>query len=274
MTGHMRSKSMTSMMHTSTTLIPAMSVKLMMMTGPIQSSNVKKKQSLIEAYMDEVTKGNPAKCFEMFRMTPELLLHLVDELARHDRFQHSTETVCRHFRKVLRAVHHYAKHLIKPDQNVTGLPEHLQVNKYWPWFEKSTRYHAQEFHSSGRWITSKKELYNYRHLSLRMVIERSFGVLKACFPILNLMPNFKSVRQRYVIVVCCALHNFIRMNNRGGELFRTIGESVGEDSATNSEDNGDARASTSSATQRHVLEMSSASKRAMGEFRDNITDAM
>nr|POF18817.1 hypothetical protein CFP56_51661 [Quercus suber] len=121
-----------------------------------------------KAYMDEVTEGNPAKCYEMFRITPKLLLHLVDELAEHgylkdghgdvnatqavamllyilghntrfrcvaDRFQHSTETVCRHFRKALRAVHHYAKHLIKPDQNVTSLPEHLQVNKYWPWFE-------------------------------------------------------------------------------------------------------------------------------------------
>ena len=110
--------------------------------------------------MDEVTEGNPAKGFEMFRMTPELLLHLVDDLAQHgylrdrqgsvnvtqavamllfilghnthfrcvaDRFQHSTEIVCRHFR--------YAKHLIKPDQNVTGLPEHLEVNKYWLWFE-------------------------------------------------------------------------------------------------------------------------------------------
>ena len=98
-------------------------------------------------------------------MTPELLLHLVDKLAQHgylrdrygevnatqavamllyilghntcfrcvaDRFQHSTETVCRHFRKALRAVHYYVKHLIKHDQNVTGLPEHLQVNKYWP----------------------------------------------------------------------------------------------------------------------------------------------
>ena len=101
-------------------------------------------------------------------MTPELLLPLVDELAQHGylrdglgevnatqamamllyilghntrfkcvtkRFQHSTETVCWHFRKALQAVHHYVKHLIKPDQNVTGLPKHLQVNKYWPWFE-------------------------------------------------------------------------------------------------------------------------------------------
>ena len=113
---------------------------------------------------------------------------------------------------------------------------------------KSTRYHAQEFHSSGRRITSKKELYNYRHSSLQMVIERSLGVLKARFPILNLMPNFKPIRQRYMVIMCCALHNFIRMNNRSDELFRTIGESVGKGSATNSEGSGDDGASTSLAT--------------------------
>ena len=113
---------------------------------------------------------------------------------------------------------------------------------------KSTRYHVQEFNSSGRRITSKKELYNYRHLSLWMVIEQSFGVLKARFPILNLMPNFKPIRQWYVVIVCCALHNFIRMNNRSDELFRIIGESDGKGSATNGEGGGDVRASTSSAT--------------------------
>ena len=36
-----------------------------------------------KAYMDEVTEGNAMNCYEMFRMTPELLLHLVDELAQH-----------------------------------------------------------------------------------------------------------------------------------------------------------------------------------------------
>ena len=61
-----------------------------------------------------------------------------------------------------------------------------------------------------------------------------------------------------MVIVCCALHNFIRMNNRSDELFRIVGESDGEGSVT----------------QRHVLEMSSASKRAMGQFRENITDTM
>ena len=58
------------------------------------------------------------------------------------------------------------------------------------------------------------------------------------------------------------------MNNQSDELFKTVGESDGEGNATN-EGN-----SEGSATPRHVLEMSSASKRAMGQFRDNITDTM
>ena len=64
------------------------------------------------------------------------------------------------------------------------------------------------------------------------------------------------------------------MNNWSDKLFRTVGESVGEGSATNSDDSGDVEASTSLTTQRHILEILSASKRAMGQFWDNITDAM
>ena len=52
------------------------------------------------------------------------------------------------------------------------------------------------------------------------------------------------------------------------------GGSVNEDSVTNSEGSGDTGTSKNLAIQRHVLEMSSASKRAMGQFRGNITDVM
>ena len=112
MTDGRQSKSMTLMMHTSTTSLPTMTVNLMMVIGPIWSPNEKEeaKFNLVnpiveemyaymqrhydkqpmwdsaltnKAYMDKVTEGNPAKCYEMFRMTPELLLHLVDELAQH-----------------------------------------------------------------------------------------------------------------------------------------------------------------------------------------------
>ncbi|KAF3967474.1 hypothetical protein CMV_008528 [Castanea mollissima] len=282
------------------------------------------------AYMDEITEGNPAKCYKMFRMTPELLEHLVDELARHGYLRDGqggpwfkrrvgaidgTHVIARPPANAAQAHRSYKSTITTNVLKHTGhvahicpcwvegsandsrvLKEAIGDRKHgFPWPptgsyylvdsglpigtrflppHKLTRYHAQEFHSSSRQPTSKKELYNYRHPSLQMVIAQSFGVLKACFPILNLMPNFKQTRQCYVIVVCCALHNFICMNNRSDELFRIIGESVGEGSATNNEGSVDTGAATSSATQRRVLEMSDASKRMMGQFRDNITDVM
>ena len=105
--------------------------------------------------MEELEEGNPKKCFELFRMTHQLLLHLMDELRDYgylldgkgdvacthavamflyiighnsqmrfvaDRFQHSTEMILHHFRRVLRVVHSYAKHQIKLDPNMDGLP--------------------------------------------------------------------------------------------------------------------------------------------------------
>ena len=120
-------------------------------------------------YMAEVRDDNPTNCHDMFCMTLDLFYHLVDELKHHgylkegkgrvevqesvaiflniighntrmwpvaDRFQHSTETMDRKFRRVLRAVHTYDQHLIKSDSNVVGLPEHVQGNnKYYLWFE-------------------------------------------------------------------------------------------------------------------------------------------
>ena len=94
---------------------------------------------------------------------------------------------------------------------------------------KATRYHAQEFkRRSTRQQKSGKELFNYGHSSLRMVIERCFRVLKARFPILSNMPKYKQYRQCLVVSACCALHNFIRINNRSDVLFNTW-ENLGRD---------------------------------------------
>ncbi|KAL0002352.1 hypothetical protein SO802_016133 [Lithocarpus litseifolius] len=286
-----------------------------------------------------------------------------------NRFQHSGETVDRKFHRVLRAVHTYGQHLIRPDLNVVGLPEHMQSNnKYYPWFERSigaidgthisawpptektqphrsckstittkvmcacdhdmkftyvhsgwegsahnskvfeeaikdpkhgfpwppegsyylvdseypigasflpphktTQYHAQEFRRSNRQPALGKELFNYRHSSLRMVIGRCFGVLKARFPILSCMANYKQSRQRLVVSTCCALHNFICINNRRDEMFNTwenLGVNRDDVQAGN---NGNSPESCASAERRHVREMSDAAKRAMGEFRDDVT---
>ena len=84
---------------------------------------------------------------------------------------------------------------------------------------KSTRYHAQGFQGANRQPTTPQELFNYRHSSLRMVIERYFDVLKARFLILNEMHSFSLSRQRLIVTACYALHNFIRMYNRADEMF-------------------------------------------------------
>ena len=85
----------------------------------------------------------------------------------------------------------------------------------------ATRYYAQEFRRSSRQPRSGKELFNYSHSSLRMLIERAFGVLKARFPILSCMANYKQYRQHLVISACCPLHNFIYINNRRDVMFNT-----------------------------------------------------
>ncbi|XP_028108003.1 uncharacterized protein LOC114306876 [Camellia sinensis] len=75
---------------------------------------------------------------------------------------------------------------------------------------RSQRYHLQEFH--GCQYSGPKELFNHRHLSLRNVIERTFGVLKKRFPILRSMPNYKSTRQGPLVIACCVVYNWIRLH--------------------------------------------------------------
>ena len=51
------------------------------------------------------------------------------------------------------------------------------------------------------------------------IIERCFGVLKARFPILKMMPNYPIRRQRQIPTAYCTIHNFIRMHNGTDRLF-------------------------------------------------------
>ena len=122
-----------------------------------------------DAFMKEVLNGHPRVCYEMFRMDIDVLWHLCNELKRlrilkedngivsleesvamflyiighntrmrvvSDRFPHSTETIQRLFRCVLRAIHHLGMILIKPDPRYNELPPSLHTNgKYYPWFK-------------------------------------------------------------------------------------------------------------------------------------------
>ena len=107
-----------------------------------------------------------------------------------------------------------------------------------------------------------------------MVIERSFGVLKARFRILSSMANYKESRQRLVVSACCALHNFIHINNRRDEMFNSWENLDVNRDDVQAGNNGNSPESSASAERRHVREMFDAAKRAMGEFRDDVTARM
>ncbi|XLU34203.1 hypothetical protein S245_070269, partial [Arachis hypogaea] len=59
---------------------------------------------------------------------------------------------------------------------------------------------------------NRLELFNKKHSSARNVIERCFGLLKKRWAILR-SPSFYPIRiQSHIIIACCLLQNFIRMN--------------------------------------------------------------
>nr|KAJ0204905.1 hypothetical protein LSAT_V11C500258830 [Lactuca sativa] len=82
---------------------------------------------------------------------------------------------------------------------------------------RNVRYWLRDFHR--RYALTNKEKFNHSHAKLRNVIERAFGVLKACFPILKRMDPFPLVTQRNIVIACFVLHNYIRKEGLSDEYF-------------------------------------------------------
>ncbi|XP_031268757.1 putative nuclease HARBI1 isoform X3 [Pistacia vera] len=126
--------------------------------------------------------------------------------------------------RVLRAV------LDDPDQNFPSIPE----GKYYlvdmdysntegfiaPYL--GVRYHVHEYRGANKLPRNAKELFNHRHASLRNVIQQSFNLLKARFPILKLAPQYAFQIQRDIVIATCVLHNFIRREERNDWLFNNV----------------------------------------------------
>uniref|UniRef100_A0A453QTU8 DDE Tnp4 domain-containing protein n=1 Tax=Aegilops tauschii subsp. strangulata TaxID=200361 RepID=A0A453QTU8_AEGTS len=73
---------------------------------------------------------------------------------------------------------------------------------------RKTRYHLNKF--VGRnYPRTPRELFNIKHSSLRITIERAFGALKNRFRILDQksFPTFPT--QVKLVLACCILHNWI-----------------------------------------------------------------
>lgn len=78
---------------------------------------------------------------------------------------------------------------------------------------QKVRYHLKEQAKANKRPKNKKELFNLRHASLRNVIERAFGVLKARFSILDKGRKSYSLKTQVKIVwALTAIHNFMNIN--------------------------------------------------------------
>ena len=78
------------------------------------------------------------------------------------------------------------------------------------------RYHLREWGVANQRPDNAKELFNLRHSSLRVTVERTFGVLKNRFRILNTARDgFSIMTQVKLVYALTGLHNFL--NNHGAE---------------------------------------------------------
>jgi hypothetical protein len=73
---------------------------------------------------------------------------------------------------------------------------------------RKTQYHLNEFSSWNR-PQNTEELFNLRHSSLRVTIERAFATLKIRFKILDQNPFHTFPTQVKLVLTCCILHNWI-----------------------------------------------------------------
>jgi len=70
------------------------------------------------------------------------------------------------------------------------------------------RYHLNQWGSNP--VQNEKELFNLRHSSLRVTVERAFGSLKRRFKILDdTTPFFPFPTQVNIVIACCILHNWV-----------------------------------------------------------------
>ncbi|KAK1258134.1 hypothetical protein QJS04_geneDACA024822 [Acorus gramineus] len=80
---------------------------------------------------------------------------------------------------------------------------------------------------------NKEEVFNQLHSSLRNVIERTFGVWKARFPILKRMASYPFDIQVRIVPATMAIHNFIRKKKLHDSLFEQFqSTTVDEDRTT------------------------------------------
>ena len=96
---------------------------------------------------------------------------------------------------------------------------------------RTVRYHLREQALARLRPKTKEELFNLRHVQLRNVVQKIFGVLNQRFHILHTAPRFDFRVQAQLVPALCALHNFVRSRVNGEEdLFYQEADSILEES--------------------------------------------
>ncbi|GMP41234.1 hypothetical protein CsSME_00015541 [Camellia sinensis var. sinensis] len=151
------------------------------------------------------------------------------------------------------------------DSGYTNMPGFLSPYR-------GERYHLNEFRNQRRQPRNKKQMFNYRHSSLRNVIERCFGVLKARFPILRDMPPYSTKTQRYIPIACCTIHNWIRTHSQNDTLFAEWAnpDRIVEDNGPSGGDSSSSTHAGSSSQQPIDLDISQPQLRHMSDVRNQI----
>ena len=81
--------------------------------------------------------------------------------------------------------------------------------------QKYKVYHLDDFRGVDMDTLSWQEKFNLTHLSLRNVVERTFGVLKARWHISHGVPFCHREKQKMIIMSCFAMHIFLRNREIG-----------------------------------------------------------
>jgi len=95
-----------------------------------------------------------------------------------------------------------------------------------PYKGATIRYHLPDFQRAQipalRAPRGAKETFNFRHSSLRNIIERTFGVWKARWTLLtDMLVNFTYDHQVKIVLASMAMHNYIRKAGIIDEAFNT-----------------------------------------------------
>ncbi|KAL0373477.1 UNVERIFIED_CONTAM: hypothetical protein Sradi_3263400 [Sesamum radiatum] len=98
---------------------------------------------------------------------------------------------------------------------------------------RGVRYHLKKWDRGGGGPQNARELFNLCHASTRNVIERSFGLLKTRWGILR-SPSYYSIDvQSRIVVACCLLHNYVRMEMPEDPLESEVPEDPNNGNAPN-----------------------------------------